>query len=73
MRIGEARLSALVVSALTAVALIATLTPVVGLATALSVAVPAAGVMAVVLVVLAGGDFRKRGDKPPKEKATEGK
>jgi hypothetical protein len=72
MQIGETKLSALVVAGLTFVALTATLAPVVGLATALSVAVPAAGVMGIVLVVMASDIIKKRGDKPPKEKATEG-
>jgi hypothetical protein len=75
MQIGEAKISALVVAALTGLAVTVTLAQAVGLATALSISLPSAGVMGLVMFLLANDNIKKKGgDKPlPKEKVTEGK
>ena len=69
MRIGEAKLSALIVSALTGIGL----TLVLGgalrdLTFALSISIPISLVMGVTLFLFASDNIKKGGDRPPKGK-----
>jgi len=72
--IDEAKLSAILVSALTGVGLTLMLSAVFrSLTAALSISVPVALVMGAVLALFATDDIRKGGDKPPKKQVTKGK
>jgi dihydrodipicolinate synthase/N-acetylneuraminate lyase len=71
MQIGEAKISALVVAGLTGVALTLTLKEALrSWTTAMSIAVPAAAVLGVVMFLMASDDIKKKGgdEKPPKGK-----
>ncbi len=73
MEIGEAKISALVVSALTGAGLTLFLNQALrdwGLA--LSISVPVALVMAAVMFLFASDDNKKGGDKPPQDKSSKG-
>jgi hypothetical protein len=74
MQIGEAKISALAVSALTGVGLTLTLNSAFrDLGVALGIAVPVALVMGIVLFLFASDDIKKSGDKPAPKQANEGK
>jgi len=67
MQIDEAKLSALVISALTGIGLTLFLNNALrDLATALTITVPVTLVMGAVLFVFASDNIKKGGDKPPK-------
>ncbi|HVY87596.1 MAG TPA: hypothetical protein VG942_01915 [Hyphomonadaceae bacterium] len=72
--ISEAKLSAILVAALTGVGLTVMLTNVFrDLGTALSISLPAALIMGVVMALFATDNINKGGDKPSTRKANEGK
>ena len=76
MQIGEAKISALVVAGLTGLALTLTLKEALrSWTTAMSIAVPAALVLGVVMFLMASDDIKKKGGdtKPPAKQANEGK
>ena len=76
MQIGEAKISALLVAGLTGVALTLTLKEALrSWTTAMSIAVPAAAVLGVVMFLMASDDIKKKGGdtKPPPKQANEGK
>ncbi len=71
MQIGEAKISALLVAGLTGVALTLTLKEALrSWTTAMSISVPAALVLGVVMFLMASDDIKKKGGdtKPPKGK-----
>jgi hypothetical protein len=74
MQIGEARMSALIVAALTGVILTILLAQAFRSVTmALSMSLPVAGVMGLVMFFMASDRVKKGGEKPPQEtKPTEG-
>jgi hypothetical protein len=74
--IGEAKISALVVAGLTGVALTVTLKEALrSWTTAMSISVPAALVLGVVMFLMASDSIKKKGGdtKPPPKQANEGK
>jgi hypothetical protein len=74
--IGEAKISALVVAGLTGVALTVTLKEALrSWTTAMSISVPAALVLGVVMFLMASDSIKKKGGdtKPPTKQANEGK
>jgi hypothetical protein len=75
MQIGEAKISALVVAGLTGVALTLTLKEALrSWTTAMSIAVPAALVLGVVMFLMASDNIEKKGgEKKPPKQANEGK
>jgi hypothetical protein len=75
MRIGEAKISALVVAGLTGVALTVILQEALrSLTTAMSISVPAAAVLGVVMFLMASDDIEKKGgDGKPPGQANKGK
>jgi hypothetical protein len=76
MQIGEAKISALVVAGLTGAALTLTLQEALrSWTTAMSIAVPAAVLLGVVMFLMASDDIKKKGGdpKPPPKQANEGK
>jgi hypothetical protein len=74
MQIGEAKVSALAVSALTGVGLTLMLNSALrDLGYALSISVPVTLMMGAVLFVFASDNIKKDGEKPPEEQATKGK
>jgi hypothetical protein len=76
MQIGEAKISALLVAGLTGLALTLTLKEALrSWTTAMSISVPAAVVLGVVMFLMASDDIRKKGGdtKTPPEQANKGK
>jgi hypothetical protein len=75
MQIGEAKISALVVAGLTGLALTLTLKEALrSWTTAMSIAVPAAAVLGVVMFLMASDNIKKKGGDttPPPKQANEG-
>ncbi|MEZ6028920.1 MAG: hypothetical protein R3C46_04130 [Hyphomonadaceae bacterium] len=74
MHFGEAKLSALIVSALTGVGLTLFLNSALrDLGSALTISIPLTLVMGIVLTIFATDNIKKGGEKPPPDKAKEGK
>ena len=73
MQIDEAKISALVVSALTGVGLTLFLNQALrDLSLALSISIPVTLVVGAVMFVFASDNIKKGGDKPPQDKASKG-